>query len=131
MERTRVDPVWIDHVVFGNVMQTSGDALYARASCRLEGRRARWKCRRSPSTACVDPDCRRRSAARRLIQLGEAGIALTGGMETHDAGAARHPRDAHRVAHRNHAKLEDTLLGSAARYVLRLLDGDHRGETAR
>ena len=27
MERTHVDPAWIDHVVFGNVMQTSGDAL--------------------------------------------------------------------------------------------------------
>src|SRR5262249_6523009 len=28
LARTRVDPAWIDHVVFGNVMQTSSDALY-------------------------------------------------------------------------------------------------------
>ena len=28
LAKTQVDPGWIDHVVFGNVMQTSGDALY-------------------------------------------------------------------------------------------------------
>src|SRR6266702_8646208 len=28
LERTAVAPAWIDHVVMGNVLQTSGDAIY-------------------------------------------------------------------------------------------------------
>jgi acetyl-CoA acyltransferase 2 len=28
MERSGVRPEWIDHVVFGNVLQTSADAIY-------------------------------------------------------------------------------------------------------
>ena len=28
MERTQVQPEWVDHVVFGNVLQTSADAIY-------------------------------------------------------------------------------------------------------
>jgi acetyl-CoA acetyltransferase len=28
LERAKVDPAWIDHTVFGNVVQTSGDAIY-------------------------------------------------------------------------------------------------------
>jgi len=28
LERSGVDPEWIDHTVFGNVLQTSGDAIY-------------------------------------------------------------------------------------------------------
>ncbi len=28
LERTGVKPEWVDHVVMGNAMQTSGDALY-------------------------------------------------------------------------------------------------------
>ena len=28
LERGRVDPAWIDHVIVGNVIQSSGDAVY-------------------------------------------------------------------------------------------------------
>jgi len=28
LARAQVDPTWIDHIVFGNVIQTSSDAIY-------------------------------------------------------------------------------------------------------
>ncbi len=46
MERTGVQPEDVDHVVFGNVLQTSADAVYRRAARRAEGGRARSRCRR-------------------------------------------------------------------------------------
>ena len=32
LERTGVPPGWIDHVVMGNALQTSGDAIYGAAT---------------------------------------------------------------------------------------------------
>jgi acetyl-CoA C-acetyltransferase len=37
IQRSGVDPNEIDHVIFGNVMQTSADAIYG-AACGFEGR---------------------------------------------------------------------------------------------
>ncbi len=37
MERTGVKPEAVDHVVFGNVMQTSSDAVYGAQTRRSEG----------------------------------------------------------------------------------------------
>ena len=44
-QKTGVKPEWIDHVVFGNVLQTSADAIYGarhvalKAACRSRCRR--------------------------------------------------------------------------------------------
>ena len=37
-ERSGVRPEWIDDVVFGNVLQTSADALYGARSARVQVR---------------------------------------------------------------------------------------------
>ena len=42
----RRQPEWIDHVVFGNVLQTSADAIYGARHVGAQGRRARSRCRR-------------------------------------------------------------------------------------
>ncbi len=49
LERTGTKPEWIDHVVFGNVQQSSVDAHYGARHVGPQGRRAAWRCRRSPS----------------------------------------------------------------------------------
>ena len=40
LERTGVKPEAVDHVVFGNVLQTSADAVYGARHVGLEGRAA-------------------------------------------------------------------------------------------
>src|SRR5918911_583647 len=35
-ERTGVEPAWVDHAVFGNVLQTSSDAIYGARHIALK-----------------------------------------------------------------------------------------------
>jgi acetyl-CoA acetyltransferase family protein len=63
LERAGVDPKEVDHVVFGNAQQTSGDALYG---ARHVGLRA--------GVPIETPAL--------MIQLGESTVALAGGMES-------------------------------------------------
>jgi acetyl-CoA acetyltransferase family protein len=80
-QKTGVRPEWVDHVVFGNVLQTSADAIYGARHVGLK--------------ACVPIEVPALTVNRlcgsgiqaavsgaQLIQLGEAGIVLTGGMES-------------------------------------------------
>ena len=48
LSRTGVQPDWVDHVVFGNVLQSSVDAHLRRPPRRPQGRRCRSRCPRSP-----------------------------------------------------------------------------------
>ena len=41
LERSGVQPAWVDHVVMGNALQTSGDAIYGARHVGAEGGRAR------------------------------------------------------------------------------------------
>ena len=81
MERTGVKPDAIDHVVFGNVMQTSADAVYG---ARHVGLRAGLPIEVPALT--VNRLCGSGIQAAvngaQLIQLGEADVVLTGGMES-------------------------------------------------
>jgi acetyl-CoA acetyltransferase family protein len=79
-EKTGVQPEWVDHVVFGNVLQTSADAIYGARHVALK--------------ACVPVEVPALTVNRLCgsgiqaavtgahhIMAGEADIVLTGGME--------------------------------------------------
>jgi acetyl-CoA acetyltransferase len=53
LERAGAQPGWVDHVVMGNALQTSGDAIYGARHVALKAG-VPWKSRPSPSTGCVD-----------------------------------------------------------------------------
>jgi acetyl-CoA acyltransferase 2 len=81
MERTGVKPEDVDHVVFGNVLQTSSDAVYG---ARHVGLKAGLPIEVPALT--VNRLCGSGIQAAinggHLIQLGEADVVLTGGMES-------------------------------------------------
>jgi acetyl-CoA acetyltransferase family protein len=81
MERTGVKPQDVDHVVYGNVLQTSADAVYG---ARHVGLKAGLPIEVPALT--VNRLCGSGVQAAinggQMIQLGEADIVLTGGMES-------------------------------------------------
>jgi acetyl-CoA acetyltransferase family protein len=81
MERTGVQPDWIDHVVFGNVLQTSADAIYG---ARHVGLKAGVPVDRPALTVnrLCGSGIQAAVSGAQLIQLGEADVVLTGGMES-------------------------------------------------
>jgi acetyl-CoA acetyltransferase family protein len=81
LERARVDPKEIDHVVFGNAQQTSGDALYG---ARHVGLRAGVPIEVPALTVnrLCGSGMQSLVSAAQMIQLGESSIALAGGMES-------------------------------------------------
>ena len=121
----------VEHVVFGNVQQTSADAIYLRAP-----RRAARRARRSRSPALT------RQPALRLGLPGDhqrrrADPPRRGGGRARrrhrvdDAGAARHPRRALGPAVRQGAAARRHAVGRAHRQLHRHADGDHRREPRR
>jgi len=81
MERTGVMPADVDHVVYGNVLQTSADAVYG---ARHVGLKAGLPIEVPALT--VNRLCGSGIQAAinggQMIQLGEADVVLTGGMES-------------------------------------------------
>src|SRR6516162_198596 len=80
IQRASVDPSEFDHVIFGNVMQTSSDALYG---ARHVGLKAGLKTETPAVTVnrlCGSGIEAIAQAAQRLL-LGEADMVLAGGME--------------------------------------------------
>src|SRR5215813_14464111 len=81
MERTGIAPDQIDHIVFGNVLQTSSDAVYG---ARHVGLRAGLPI--DVPALTVNRLCGSGIQAAvngaHLLMLGEADIVLTGGMES-------------------------------------------------
>jgi acetyl-CoA acetyltransferase family protein len=80
MERTRVPPEAIDHVVFGNVLQTSSDAVYG---ARHVGLRAGLPIEVPALTVnrLCGSGIQAAVSGAQMILLNEADIVLTGGME--------------------------------------------------
>src|SRR5919108_1051311 len=80
-EKTGVKPEWVDHAVVGNVLQTSSDAIYGARHVALKAGvpidvpalTVNRLCGSGIQAAVSGAQC---------IQLGEAGIVLTGGMES-------------------------------------------------
>ncbi len=80
MERTGVEPDWIDHVVVGNALQTSADALYGARHVGLKAGVPQEVPALTVNRLCGSGIQSAVSGAQ-MIQLGEAGIVLAGGME--------------------------------------------------
>jgi len=80
MGRSGVEPAWVDHVVFGNALQTSADAIYGARHVGLKAGVPPEVPALTVNRLCGSGIQAAVSGAQ-MIQLGEAGIVLTGGME--------------------------------------------------
>src|ERR671914_156933 len=81
LQRTGVAPDAVDHVVFGNVLQTSSDAVYG---ARHVGLRAGLPIEVPALTVnrLCGSGIQAAVSAAHLIMFGEADVVLTGGMES-------------------------------------------------
>ena len=80
LERAKVDPESVDHVVVGNALQTSMDAIYGARHVGLKA-----GCRQDAPALTVNRLCGSGIQSvvngAQLLQLGEATTVLAGGME--------------------------------------------------
>src|SRR5512143_4270849 len=77
LERSKVDPVWIDHTVFGNVVQTSGDAIYLARHIGLKAGVPKEKPALTLNRLCGSGQEAIVSGARMII-AGDADFVLAG-----------------------------------------------------
>src|SRR6187455_1844033 len=80
-QKTGVKPEWIEHAVFGNVLQSSSDAIYGARHVALKAGVPIEVPALTVNRLCGSGIQAAVSGAQ-LIQLGEAGMVLTGGMES-------------------------------------------------
>ncbi len=78
--KTGVKPEWIDHAVFGNVLQTSSDAIYGARHVALKAGVPVDVPALTVNRLCGSGVQSVISGAQ-MIQLGEASVVLAGGME--------------------------------------------------
>jgi acetyl-CoA acetyltransferase family protein len=79
--RTGIKPEWVEHVVIGNVLQTSADAIYGARHVALKAGVPIEVPALTVNRLCGSGIQAAVSGAQ-LIQLGEAGLVLTGGIES-------------------------------------------------
>src|SRR5438552_1554455 len=105
-EKTGVKCEWVDHVIFGNVLQTSADAIYGARHIALEAGVPIDVPALTVNRLCGSGIQAAISGAQ-LIQLGEANLVLTGGVES--MSQAPHVLRGLRTGLRlGNAKLEDS-----------------------
>ena len=80
LERASAKPEWIDHVVMGNALQTSGDAIYGARHVGLKAGVPIETPALTVNRLCGSGIQSVVSAAQ-MIRLGESRMALAGGME--------------------------------------------------
>src|SRR6185503_18316862 len=81
MERTHVAPADVDHVVFGNVLQTSSDAVYGARHVGLKAGVPIDVPALTVNRLCGS-GIQAAISGGQMIRLGEADVVLTGGMES-------------------------------------------------
>src|SRR4051812_37767816 len=81
MERTKMAPAHIDHVVFGNVLQTSSDAVYGARHIGLKSGVPVEVPALTVNRLCGS-GIQAAISGGQMIQLGEADVVLTGGTES-------------------------------------------------
>ena len=81
MERTGVRPEVVDHVVFGNVLQTSADAVYGARHVGLKAGVPIEVPALTVNRLCGS-GIQAAISGGQMIRLGEADVVLTGGMES-------------------------------------------------
>jgi len=80
-ERYGIKPEWVDHAVFGNVLQTSADAIYGARHIALKAGVPVDVPALTLNRLCGSGIQAAVSGAQ-MIQLGEASLVLTGGVES-------------------------------------------------
>ena len=107
MERTHVTPADVDHVVFGNVLQTSSDAVYGARHVGLKAGVPIEVPALTVNRLCGS-GIQAAMSGGQMIKLGEADIVLTGGMESMSQAphVIRNLRNGLRLGQ---GQLEDTL----------------------
>src|SRR5476649_2933002 len=80
-EKTGVKATWVDHAIFGNVLQTSADAIYGARHVALKAGVPIDVPALTVNRLCGSGIQAAVSGAQ-MIQLGEAGVVLTGGVES-------------------------------------------------
>jgi acetyl-CoA acetyltransferase family protein len=108
LERSGVKPEWVDHIVMGNALQTSGDAIYGARHVGLKAGLPVTVPALTVNRLCGSGIQAVVSAAQ-MIRLGEARFALAGGMEnmTQAPHVIRGARAGFRLGE---GKLEDSLM---------------------
>jgi acetyl-CoA acetyltransferase family protein len=108
LERARVAAAWVDHVVMGNALQTSGDAIYGARHVGLKAGVPVEVPALTVNRLCGSGIQSVVSAAQ-MIRLGESRLALAGGMEnmTQAPHVIRGARAGLRLGE---GKLEDSLM---------------------
>ena len=108
IQRAGVDAAEFDHAVFGNAQQTSGDALYGARHVALRAGLPIETAALTVNRLCGSGMQAIINAAQ-MIQLGEAGTVIAGGMEaTSQAPFVIRGRDGFSLA--PGGKLEDSLM---------------------
>jgi acetyl-CoA acyltransferase 2 len=110
LESTKVSPIDIDHTIFGNALQTSGDAIYG---ARHVGLKAGVPFERPALTVnrLCGSGIQSIISGAQMIQLGEAQSCLVGGMES--MSQAPHViRGARSGFALGQGKLEDSLMAA-------------------
>ncbi|HET7290859.1 MAG TPA: acetyl-CoA C-acyltransferase [Vicinamibacteria bacterium] len=108
LERTGTRPEWVDHVVMGNALQTSGDAIYGARHVGLKAGVPIETPALTVNRLCGSGIQAVVSSAQ-MIRLGEARLALAGGME--NMSQAPHViRGARGGFGLGQGKLEDSLM---------------------
>jgi acetyl-CoA acetyltransferase family protein len=108
IEQSKFEPREFDHAVFGNALQTSGDALYGARHVALKAGLPVEVPALTVNRLCGSGIQSIISAAQ-LIQLGEANVVLAGGMES--MSQAPHViRGARWGLRLGQGKLEDSLM---------------------
>jgi len=108
IRRAGVEPSDVDHVIFGNVMQTSADALYGARHVGLKAGLPEETPAVTVNRLCGSGIESITQAARRIL-LGEAKLVLAGGMEnmSQSPHVIRGARGGFRLGE---GKLEDSLV---------------------
>jgi len=108
LQRSGVQPAWVDHVVMGNAMQTSGDALYGARHVGLKAGLPIETPALTVNRLCGS-GIQSLVTAAQMIKLGESRLALAGGME--NMSQAPHViRGARSGFGLGQGKLEDSLM---------------------
>jgi acetyl-CoA acetyltransferase family protein len=108
LERAGAQPGWVDHVVMGNALQTSGDAIYGARHVALKAGIPVEVPALTVNRLCGSGIQSVVSAAQ-MIRLGESRLAVAGGMEnmTQAPHVIRGARTGLRLGE---GKLEDSLM---------------------
>jgi acetyl-CoA acetyltransferase family protein len=108
LQRTGAQADWVDHVVMGNALQTSGDAIYGARHVALKAGVPVESPALTVNRLCGSGIQSVVSAAQ-MIRLGESRLALAGGMEnmTQAPHVIRGARSGLRLGE---GKLEDSLM---------------------